>query len=136
MDIYSSTILSRPGVNEQIRAQGSRQQLMSCQHDYHIVSQRHAIVGQSIVEQGSARFVQQLVCAHCCSAANSTSTNPLCLDCKIELEHKKNAEMLPRAAEYQAAQGSSLDVCGGFGQAMGFCCPQCNRPHVYKMEGD
>jgi hypothetical protein len=107
-----------------------------CEHDYSIVAQGSVIFGQTSTSSGDARFAQKLCCTKCPHETKSSSNNPLCLDCKVELAWQSDAQMQPRAEEYRAAQNSTADSCGGLGKPLGYCCPKCDRLYAYRQEGD
>ncbi len=111
--------------------------ISKCDHDFSLISQRHTILGQTMLSQGWQGYVQELVCKKCGTKSKSRSVLPICIDCKTELVRADKQDIKENRTEFMDAFETSL--CSGAGlssEGVGYRCLECKRVHVYVISGD
>lgn len=107
-----------------------------CEHVFSITEQRNRILDQDSLVQGRSVFVQQKRCSKCGHTKSTETTAPECLNCGAVCTRTSDDLVRSRLNEFQSAQDGSLDHSHAFGTPRGYLCTECDRPHVYVMEGD
>ena len=141
MTLYQSPSCSDPEIAAKHAAVKQAEKALrdaknACQHQFKLVSQGHAIIGQGI-GAGWQGYTQTYSCPKCGTEKKEQNGPPVCIDCDIDLQAAEKQDLKDNHEAFMKAFKTSLGRSHGLSsQGKGFRCPNCQRIHTYTTSGD